>query len=210
MKRNTLTSLAALSAAGLALVACGGSDSDAISAVPELVQSADTGDTGGSGEAAAAEQPDTDATASSRSDEDAALEFAQCMRDEGIDYVDPQIGADGSIDLVSGFSNIDPSDTAAADDARAAFEVCGKVLDGTSLLPDQSQLEANEEALLEFAQCLRDEGIDVNDPDIGSFGESQARGPGALFGPSFDMSNPDVQAAAQTCAPIMADSGLGG
>ncbi|MEM9036907.1 MAG: hypothetical protein AAGA99_16615 [Actinomycetota bacterium] len=197
MKRATLL---LLPAAAL-LAACGGGDSDeSVSAAPIVVEGGDT-------DAAA---PAEGATVVSSTDEELALEFAQCLRDEGIDASDPEVGADGSIDLLSIFGDIEPGSV--SDAQQAAGEACAELLEGTNLLPEQNDLAASEEALLEFAQCLRDEGIDVQDPDvnaIGGGGGAGAGGPQGLFGDAFDLADPDVEAAVQVCAPIMADSGLG-
>ena len=99
--KNTHTSRRRLAvgaiAAGLLLAACGGGDDDANSATPVVV--AADGAAPDDGDA-----PADDATAdeAAASDEVLALEFAACMRDEGIDWPDPTTGADGSIDLFGG------------------------------------------------------------------------------------------------------------
>lgn len=94
--------------------------------------------------------------------EDAQVEFAQCMRDEGVDFPDPQSG-DGPGQALGDV------DTDSAE-FEAASEVCGPIIQDAvpeGDLPDQAELE---DQLLELTQCLRDKGFDVPDQQIGDPG----------------------------------------
>lgn len=123
--------------------------------------------------------------------EDQAVEFSQCMRENGIDVPDPDpdtgrvpLPTDGSIDIDS-------------DEFQAAFETCqefapfGDDEDGQDLAEDP----AVQDALLEFAQCMRDNGVDVPDPAAGELF-------GALRGQTDD---PSFQDAMNACQPILRD-----
>ncbi len=193
--------------AGVTLVAaaCSSGDDDVTSAVPEVVVEASATEEAAAGPADATDPADgaTDPGAGSETDEEAALAFTECMRDEGIDLEDPAVDADGSIQLNGGGGPDDGPQDIDPDDAEAAFEVCGSLLDGTSLIPSTDDLAESEDEFLAFAQCLRDEGIDVDDPDISSLGGGGLPGPG-LFGDDFDPEDPDTAAAIEVCAPIMA------
>jgi hypothetical protein len=59
---------------------------------------------------------------------DQLLEFAQCMRDEGIDFPDPQFSGGGVTVQIGGpdGDGIDPSSEA----FQAAQEACGELLPG--------------------------------------------------------------------------------
>ena len=167
------TAGAVLAAAGLLLAACGGDD-DSNSATPEVVidgvadaaETTDTssvdgadgepanGDAGGNADAAES-GADADAT-----DEELALEFAQCMRDEGIDWPDPVTNADGSIDLFGGQGpgggGGGAGDGAGGPDeaTQAAFQTCGELIEGASFFGGRGQLDTEtQDELLEFAQC---------------------------------------------------------
>jgi len=153
--------------------------SDAPDAAPQIV-------VGGS---------DASGTPAEQTDEERALAFTQCMRGEGVDLADPTVNADGSIQLFQPEvnSNIDPNDP----DVTDAIDVCGDLIAGASFLPgaglDQSEIE---DTLLGFAQCLRDLGFDVDDPDLsGGF----AGGPAAIFGDNFDPTDPANADAVQQC-----------
>ena len=87
---------ATLAAASLVvLAACGGSseatDSDQIASLATDEESASETD-----------QPAAD----EQTADEAALEFSQCLRDEGMDVADIGVDADGNIDLRSALQNV--------------------------------------------------------------------------------------------------------
>jgi len=118
--------------------------------------------------------------------EKAMLEYGQCMRDHGVDMPDP-IATDTGIAMVSPRDD----DAAAHADADAA---CAHFLDDYfadfELSPEQVA-EARDRDLA-FAQCMRDNGVDLPDPN--------PNGP-TVIGPDFyDNVDPDVfQAALGVC-----------
>jgi len=192
----------------LTLAACGGGDGDeAVSAAPVVAESQQDQavSTDGATEPTAAVADDTDtadaatpSTATEATDEERALEFAQCMRDNGVDFPDPVINADGSIDLGGNVTpgSIDPTSDTFSD----AVAVCGPIVAGASFLPGANVDETEQQAnLLAFAECLRGLGYDVVDPVLSDI---QAGGPGALvraFGENFDPTDPANADAVQEC-----------
>jgi len=190
----------------LGATACGSDGEATIEAAPVIVVDGaqppdlDSSDT----DASNAASSDTGAD---QTDEERALAFTQCMRDEGVDLADPVVNADGSVELFrpGGNNNVDPNDPTAAE----AVEVCGELIAGASFLPgaglDQSEIE---DTLLDFAQCLRDLGFDVDDPDLsGGF----AGGPAAIFGDNFDPTDPANSDPVQECQAAFGAGGpLGG
>lgn len=207
------------------LAACGGSDStsdnsaaatDTGDGVLILDESAAAADDSASGElvvddsatSAAGSMSESD-TADALSDEDKALAFADCMRDEGIEWPDPATNADGSIDPLGGLTLRDIATTGDPETIQAAAGVCSPLLDGASFLPEDDGLDAAaQDSLLEFAQCLRDNGLDIDDPDF-----SAGAGPdavGSMFGPGFDPNDPDNSAAIEACSALFAGGPAGG
>lgn len=152
-------------------------------------------------------ETETDAeTAGSGSEEEQALAFADCMRSEGIDFPDPVVNADGSVEFFGGDRGADGF----AQDAgfQAAVETCGSLIEGASFLPDEGDFTELEDSFLEVAECFRANGIDVPDPQ---FGEGGAGG-GGPFGADFDPDDPATAAAVEACQDILAglDGARGG
>jgi len=125
--------------------------------------------------------------------EGALLAFAECMRDEGVNVPDPQIDEDGRLTFGAGAGNIDPNDP----DVQAAFEACQDELPdfGQGIRFDPEQEAAFQDAQLEFARCMRENGVEIPDPT----------GDGIMLGPDsgIDPTDPDVQAALEECRPIL-------
>jgi hypothetical protein len=97
---------------------------------------------------------DADALDSGSADADAqALVFAECMRDNGVDMPDPGPGQEG---LGNAFQ-------AAAEDVdedtmRQAMSAC------EDLMPQYASEEMHDdEVMLDLAECLREQGLDVSD-----------------------------------------------
>ncbi|HEU5156507.1 MAG TPA: hypothetical protein VFU43_05885 [Streptosporangiaceae bacterium] len=86
---------------------------------------------------------------------DAALKFAQCMRENGVDMPDP--GANGRIQI-----RANPGNRAKV---QAAMKKCQHFMQGGRLgNPDDPQVR---DRMLKFAQCMRQHGINVPDPKPG-------------------------------------------
>ena len=107
-----------------------------------------------------------------------ALDWAACMRKNGIDVPDPEVGSDGRI-------RIGPGAGRGADDIdretfQAAQKECGSPI-GAGGGPQLSAAEREEmqATMLEFAACMRENGVDMPDPDFsGGGGVSASVAPG--------------------------------
>lgn len=105
---------------------------------------------GGSAKAgAAASSPSTSASAT-------WSEYAKCMRDHGIDMPDPQPG--GQITF-GGRAKSDPGTL------NAAMTACRSLLPGGK--GSGSLSAADQQREVQKAQCLRDHGVQVQDPQPG-------------------------------------------
>ena len=134
--------------------------------------------------------------------EEARLEFAECMREHGVDMPDPQPGQQGLV--IGGTTTkgpngtksvgIDPDDPATKKALAACQEEVGEI--GQEPSP-QEQEEFKEDALA-FAECMREHGVDMPDPQFDGEGHVKMRigGPGA-GGPSPE--SPAFQQAQETC-----------
>jgi hypothetical protein len=119
---------------------------------------------------------------------EAALRFARCMREHGIDMPDPTFGPGGSVAI-----RIDGGAGKLA--VNRAEEACRKYREaarGPEPSPEQ-QREFRENAL-KFARCMRGQGIDMADPTFDRGGVGMRISGGA--GPD----SPRFQAAQSKCA----------
>lgn len=139
-------------------------------------------------------------------DERALLAFSACMRDNGVEaFPDPVLDADGSVDFGRGS---DPFGDVRPEVAEAAVNACLDELDGVSFAPGGADFDINEiqDSLVEFAQCMRDNGVDFDDPDLSAiFDDGQVRNP---FG-ELDITDSDVRAAVEMCQDVFAGVGPG-
>ena len=152
------------------------------------------------------------AAKSSTDPQQASLDFAQCMREHGVDMPDPQIGDGGGMSFsVSGSAKLaDGPATAAAGPGEAtfgpdseAFTACRHFLDGVIGASDAPPDPAVADKALKFAQCMRDHGVDMPDPEVNG-GMVKV-----LIGPSATADPATVDAAQQACSSIMGGPGDG-
>ena len=188
-------------AIGLLLAACGGSgDSQGVASLHSA-----TGDTTGT----------TVTTDSTVDAEQAMFDFAQCMRDQGIDMADPTVDANGNLRMSvpsfgdqnggqgGGFSTTD------REAMQAAREACSQDLEGMAQQFDRLDMTETQDLMLQYAACMREHGVDMPDPDF----SSSDQGPGGrlLFSQGdFDTSDPTFQAANEACQSIFGASGMPG
>jgi hypothetical protein len=193
----------AITVAALALVmaACGGGDDTQGVASLQDPDSTTTTTTGG-----ARDEGDGSAVDS----EQALLEFAECMREHGIDMEDPSISGEGG-----GFIRIGPPPGAGGDGSDNDFEAmeeareaCSEFLEGVTQQFGEIDPTEMQDQALEFAQCVRDQGFDVPDPDFSDIGpdvQSEEGGDGEVGGGPFgdiDPEDPAFQAALEECGDI--------
>jgi hypothetical protein len=160
--------LAILTLAALTLAACGGGNDDE-----------------GSG----------DSGISEAEVQDAALNYARCMREHGFDVPDPQPGAGGLRSLLVAVDRAAPG-------FREAERDCREHLQGLISQIDEQQRREFEDARLEFSRCMRGKGFDVPDPQRGGGAEA-----GNLLG-ELDLNDLRVQEAMDACGERL--PGLGG
>lgn len=109
--------------------------------------------------------------------DEAALEFSACMREQGLDFPDLGVDAEGNIDLRSAFQSFDRQ----SEEFPAAMEACRSILadSGFGGGPRQAmQSTEMQDALVNFSACVRDAGYDVGDITIPGPGQR----PGAADG----------------------------
>lgn len=174
----------------LTLAACSGGDTQTDDSVATLETTAST-----------VAGPTT--TAAPIDMEAAALEAVACFREQGVDLPDPAVDADGNVQFSQ---DIDPS-TLDEDALAAAQAACAEELSRVITGFIGTDLTGFQDGLLEYAQCMRDNGFDLPDPDFSNFASG-----GAAAGPfgDIDPEDPDFVAANTVCEDILADITPGG
>jgi hypothetical protein len=101
--------------------------------------------------------------------EEAAFRFAQCMREHGLeDFPDPQV-SDGRVSFGAAPSPDEPENM--SPEEQAASEACQHIIEEASPGGGEEELSAEELAelhdqVLAMAQCMRDRGWDMPDPEV--------------------------------------------
>lgn len=148
--------------------------------------------------------------------EGAMVAFAQCMRDHGIDMDDPQIATDGGVSGGGGVVVISQQaegpdgtgvPTGPDDDFMEAQEACQPIMDAvvSDIEIDPEVLAEQREQMLDYAACMRDQGVDMPDPVFGDDGSVSINigddngSPAAGVGPGDD----DWDAANEACGEIL-------
>jgi len=140
---------------------------------------------------------------------DNALKFSQCMREHGVkNFPNPEIISGGRVHLSvkSGGPNginVSPQTMEAAQNAFKHFQATSE--------PNQTSQEkvAREEAVLKFAKCMREHGVNIHASTaggniqmrIGSGHEGGERGP--------NPESPAFQAAQKACQGLLPFKGGG-
>jgi hypothetical protein len=176
---------------GLSVTACGGGDDGASATTTTTAAATAPGGSTPEGSAPAASEPASSQPAAGEPD---PFAYSQCMRDEGIaNFPDPD--PEGNLSLDGDSLGVDPQ----SPQFEAAEEAC------QHLMPPQDPADRQEidmDAMLEYAQCMRDEGIS-------NFPDPDAEG-GFELGDAVDPFSPQVKAAEEACKHLLPGGGEGG
>ncbi|HEX2086713.1 MAG TPA: hypothetical protein VHF89_13620 [Solirubrobacteraceae bacterium] len=90
-----------------------------------------------------------------------ALAFARCMRENGVDMPDPQVGENGLVKIGPG-----PGRDRGPDDpkTRRALDACQEHLEEGGEAPDDAVMAKHRDAFVAYARCMREQGVNVPDP----------------------------------------------
>jgi hypothetical protein len=161
----------------LALASCGGEGSDP--QVASLGGKTTTTD-------------DSAATSEERDPEVALLAYARCMREHGVDVPDPQVDGGGR----ATFQLVRPRGN--EQKFEAAQKACSEHLENArprNLDPEQEQ--EMREAILAFAKCMREHGVDMPDPEFGEGGRGTVRMRG-----NINPNDPKFREAEEACRDL--------
>jgi hypothetical protein len=139
-----------------------------------------------------------------------ALKYAKCMREHGIDMPDPQrVGSGGIKQTMNG----KPGSKAKMD---AANKDCQKYMQiGGGKAPSAAEQAKAKDAMLAYAKCMRDNGVDMPDPKFSSSGGGvtfQLGGPGKKGGTTGgpNPESPAFKKADEACHGKLAGLSKGG
>jgi hypothetical protein len=148
---------------------------------------------------------DDDGDNAQASFDDAQLEFAQCMRENGVDVPDPEPGEGGI--------NISIPEGVNPDTVEAAQEECEPII--RDAIPEGERPDPSEvrDQATKFAQCMREHGVDIPDPQVDSEGRVTlgpvAGGEGGGSPREDIMSDPDFEEAQEACQEEVGGFGPG-
>jgi hypothetical protein len=146
---------------------------------------------GGSGGSASASK------GSSASPADNALKFSKCMREHGIpNFPDPQIsGGSVRLQFKATSGQVSPQTMEAAQRACQRYQAAEQ----QNLTPQQKV--EREEAVLKFAKCMREHGINLPNPSTSGGGIKIQRDPGP--GAGVNPASPAFEAAQKACQGLL-------
>jgi hypothetical protein len=127
------------------------------------------------------------------------VEFAGCMREHGVrEFPDPDASGELTLDGAVNGSSLDPSAPA----WKEAIGAC-KDLQPSGFTGDQDVSDEEQEVRLEFAQCIRDNGVeDFPDPAKGEPLVNTNRIPSS----ATDGGMATLNAAMKTCGDLAAEA----
>ena len=175
---------AMLLALTMSVTACGAEEDDPSVASLDGSTDDDGGDADDGGEADSAAEL-----------EEQALEFSQCMRENGVpDFPDPEI-EDGRIRMRIGGPGGGGGEMD-QDAMEKAMEECEDLAPRGGGNFSEEDRQEMQDAFLEYAQCMRDNGYDMPDPDFGD-------GEGGMFRMEGAPDDPAFQQAQEACEDKM-------
>ena len=144
-----------------------------------------------------------------KTDEEIATDFTECMRNEGFELPDPELNADGSVNVETIRDNLiaDPNFNFQSRKTQQSLAKCIPLLEGAtfSQQPTEEELVEFQDNLLQFAECLRENGLDVPDPDFND-GTNGIR----TMLAEVDLTDSKVQATIAECQSTFTDNEGGG
>ena len=134
--------------------------------------------------------------------------FQACMEEHGVDIQMATASADGSDGggmimraEAGGAEGEPPADMPSKEEMDEANEACEPLMEKViqnAPKPDPEEMERMKEQALQFAQCMRDNGVDMPDPEFSDNGGMTQ----ALGSPDGEI-DPDMEAATAACRELM-------
>jgi len=123
--------------------------------------------------------------------EAALLAFTECMREQGVELIDPVVDSKGDVQPPEVAEGVELT----REQWNLAFEVCGALIEGITFGREREDVTDKVDQFVVIATCLRDKGYDVDDPTAETFDQWAGD-----FRTEFDWDDPDAVAAYETCS----------
>ena len=155
----------------------------------------------------AADLKTTDTTAKKASGsadpQDAALDYARCMRDHDVDMPDPDTsGGPGTLKFTApAGAKLDGDGSKFEEADKACHDILGKA--GPANV-DPKQAQEMQDQALAFSRCMREHGINMPDPTFGSGGEMSMKIDDSS---GIDPSDPKFEDAQKACGSAFGPGG---
>jgi hypothetical protein len=168
--RALVAGVAVLVLAGSVALAVAGGEDDSPDGVASVDGSDGADDNDGSSGSSDDERP------SDSEMQDAMLEYAECMREHGVDMPDPELSEDGGGMITRREAGPNGGATGVPGDEEweAAQEACGSIMEdarGSVTPPSPEERAEMQDKLVAMAECMRARGYDMPDPVVGSEGQ---------------------------------------
>jgi len=119
------------------------------------------------------------------------MAFTQCMRDHGLEVLDPVIDTDGNVQKPELAEGAQVNKEAWGE----AFEACGDLINGVTWAEKQRDRSAEADYWGQIATCLREKGYGLDDPTAETLdawlGDLKAE---------FNWDDPDAQRDWEDCS----------
>ena len=184
MKHKMMILIAVVVMSALLLTACG-SDSNDVATLKDT-------------ENTQVEVPKADASDPVLDNEAMMMAFTECLRDQGIDVLDPVVDSEGNVEKPE-FAEGAEYDK---ETVTAAYEVCGEHLEGFTFEKKRVDVSELVDQYVALATCLREKGYDVDDPTAETLEQW-----GETFKNAINWDDPAAEADFQECSGDMFGEG---
>ncbi len=173
---NKLAKLILVAVTGLTLVACGSDSNDVPSLDTENTQRA---------------EPTANAVDSALDDEAKMMAFTQCMRDQGIELLDPEVDSEGNVQRPELAEGVEMT----REEWAEPYAVCAHHIEGVAFGRERADMSEKIDEFIDLATCLREKGYDIDDPTAETLDQWLVD-----FRVEFDWDDPAAKAAYEECS----------
>lgn len=137
-------------------------------------------------------EPDTDTVGDTVLDNEARMmAFTECLRDQGIELMDPVVDSEGNVEKPEFVEGAGVS----KEEMGAAWGACAEHLEGFTFGDKRVDVSETVDQFVALATCLREKGYDVDDPTAETLDRWQSD-----FKFSIDWEDPAAIADYEECS----------